>query len=384
MSRLKQGVSRFTQAGYRNVVKPALFAQSPDRVHAGMVKVAKGVQRIPLVRDVPRIWAYRNDGYLAQKVMGLQFRNPIGLSAGLDKNADMVGVMQAVGFGFMIAGSVTAKQGTGNPKPWFYRLKNSRSLVINAGLPNRGAKLIAKRISRYPDRLFKHFPLTISAAKTNSQQVVSDQEGIADYCETLSIMDGLAQVALHEINISCPNTYGGEPFTTPGRLNSLLTAVDTLKLSKPVIVKMPISLAWKDFKHLLDVIVKHKVAAVNIGNLLKDRAKAKLRDELPKDIKGNLSGLPTQAISTELIRRTYAAYGKKLTIVGTGGVFSAEDAYEKIKAGATLVGMVSGVIFEGPQVIGEINRRLVELLKADGLTNVKDAVGLESGRKSTI
>lgn len=380
MNKLKRGVSRLTKAGYRNVVKPALFAQSPDRVHANMIKVAKGVQRIPLVRDVPRIWAYRNDGYLAQEVMGLQFRNPIGLSAGLDKNADMVGVMQAVGFGFMIAGSVTAQPSAGNPKPWFYRLKNSRSLVINAGLPNRGAELVAKRISRYPDKILKNFPFGISAAKTNSEQVVTDGEGVGDYCLTLEAMDKLSQVVLHEINISCPNTYGGEPFTTPQKLELLLKAVDGLKLSKPMQVKMPISLPWKEFKQLLDVIVRHKVEAVNIGNLLKDRSKAKLQDDLPKNINGNLSGLPTQAISTELIRRTYAAYGKKLIIIGTGGVFSADDAYEKIKAGATLVGMVSGVIFEGPQVVGEINRHLVELLKKDGLTNIKDAIGLDSKR----
>jgi dihydroorotate dehydrogenase (fumarate) len=180
---------------------------------------------------------------------------------------------------------------------------------------------------------------------------------------------------MHEINISCPNTYGGEPFTTPELLENLLLAIDDLSLEKPVFVKMPISLEWPDFQSLLDVISRHNIQGVSIGNLLKNRSKAMISDELPDTVKGNLSGLPCREISTELIQKTYEVYGDKLTIIGIGGVFTAQDAYDKIRAGASLVAMVTGVIFEGPQVVGEINRGLVELLRQDGFSNIVEAIG---------
>lgn len=374
---MKKAMRQITRAGYKGIAKPILFASSPDKVHDGMIRMARGVQRVPLVRDVPRIWAYKNDKYLAQNIHEIEFKNPVGLSAGLDKNADTVGVMKAVGFGWMTAGSVTAMPCAGNPKPWFYRLKKSRSLVVHVGLYNRGSEQVAKRISRYPANLLAHFPLSVSAAKTNSQEVVSDAEGIADYCQTLKTMDTQTNVRMHEINISCPNTYGGEPFTTPARLRDLLKAVDTLNLAKPVFVKMPISLAWSEFRALLDVITKHKIAGVSIGNLLKDRTKADLADDLPDTVPGNLSGEPCREVSTELVYKTYKNYGDKLTIVGVGGIFSAEDAYDKIRAGASLVALVTGVVFEGPQLIGEINRGLVDLIKRDNFSNIGEAVGAD-------
>lgn len=374
---MKRTISKATKFGYGKLLKPVLFRSSPDKVHASMIRMARGVQRVPLVRDVLRGWAYKNEPYLAQNLFGIDFKNPVGLAAGLDKNADTVGVMQAVGFGFMTAGSVTAEACAGNPKPWFHRLPKTKSLVVYVGLANRGASNVAKRIDRYPVKLFKHFPLVVSAAKTNSKEASTEAVAIADYCTTLTTMSRLKAVKMLEVNISCPNTYGGEPFTTVERLEKLLTAVDKLKLAKPVIVKMPISLAWSETSRLLDVIVKHNIQAVAIGNLLKDRSKANLKDNLPDSVKGNLSGLPTQAISNDLIRKTYRKYGQKLVIIGIGGIFSADDAYAKIRAGASLVALVTGLIFEGPQLVGDINRGLVKRLRADGFTNVVEAVGAE-------
>ncbi|NCU30333.1 quinone-dependent dihydroorotate dehydrogenase [Candidatus Saccharibacteria bacterium] len=372
---VRKKVRHLTRLGYHKLAKPILFANTPDRVHEGMIRMARGVQRIPFVRDVPKIWAYKNDKYLAQELHGIIFKNPVGLSAGLDKNADTVGVMRAVGFGWMTAGSVTAVPCTGNPRPWFHRLKKTRSLVVYTGLFNRGSEQVAKRISRYPAKLFINFPLSVSAAKTNNLEVVSETEGIKDYCVTLARMEREPNVRMHEINISCPNTYSGEPFIIPERLKKLLQATDDLKLDKPVFVKMPISLKWQEFKLLLDVIIEHNIQGVSIGNLLKDRTKAKLLDDLPDTVKGNLSGAPCREISTSLIRETYEKYGDRLTIIGIGGVFTPQDAYEKIKAGASLVALVTGVIFEGPQLIGEINRGLVDLLREDGFSNISEAIG---------
>jgi len=183
----------------------------------------------------------------------------------------------------------------------------------------------------------------------------------------------------YTINISCPNTFGGEPFTTAEKLDKLLTALSTVKTDKPVFIKMPIDQPWEKFRKLLDVVVNYKIKGVIIGNLAKDRNTKALKDDLPDEIKGGMSGKLTWDLSNELISQTYKAYGKKLIIVGVGGIFSADDAYEKIKRGATLLQIITGLIFEGPQLIGEINKGLVERLKKDGYGNISEVVGTYLG-----
>lgn len=371
LRRLVRAVSGF---GYRNVVKPILFRYQPDAVHKGLVATARRVQAAPVVRQLPKLWAVRNS-MLETEVAGVHYKNPVGLSAGFDKRIEMAPLMKSVGFGWMTGGSVTLGQYAGNEGHWYFRLPKTKSIVVNAGLPSEGMPVVAERIQSYDDQLFRNFLLNVSVAKTNSKKTVSDAQAIKDYTSSLEVFDGLKQVAMLEINISCPNTFGGEPFTTPARLEALLAATDKLKLQKPVYIKMPINLSDKDFDELVDVIVAHRVAGVAIGNLHKDRQTAQLLDELPDDIKGNLSGVPTRQVTTKLIARTYKRYGDKLSIIGIGGIMSAEDAYEKIRAGASLVALVSGLMFEGPQVVGDINAGLVKLLKRDGYVSVADAVG---------
>ena len=138
---------------------------------------------------------------------------------------------------------------------------------------------------------------------------------------------------------------------------------------------MPINLPWKEFKPLCEVALKYKVDGVIIGNLNKNRQDPAIIDEIPKSVQGSISGKPTEKLSNELISKTYREYKKKLIIIGAGGIFSAEDAYEKIKRGSTLVQLITGMIYQGPQLIGEINRGLVKLLEKDGYKNISQAVG---------
>ncbi len=372
-----KSIRKITRLGYKHVAKPVLFKQHPDHVHHRLVRTAKVVQKVPGVRDLPRLWEHQSP-CLEQTVLGQRFTNPVGLSAGFDKNIDMAPVIRNVGFGFMIGGSVTAEACDGNPKPWFYRLPKSRSLVVYAGLPNQGVERIAARLNRYPRKLFERFPLIVSVAKTNSIAGATDADAIADYCASLVRLERDGHAPFYEINVSCPNTHGGEPFTTPERLEMLLAAIDTLGIDRPISVKMPIDKPWKEFRKLLDVIVRHNVQAVTIGNLRKDRTDLQLEDELPSDVKGNLSGVPTREISTHLVKKTYQHYGDKLAIIGVGGIFTAQDAYDKIRAGASLVALITGMIFEGPQVVGDINEGLEALLKRDGYTNIAQAIGTDA------
>ena len=138
---------------------------------------------------------------------------------------------------------------------------------------------------------------------------------------------------------------------------------------------MPIDKPWPEFKKLLDIILKHTVAGVTIGNLAKDRANPYIQDPLPDSLKGNMSGKPTWELSNNLISKTYGYCGQKLIIIGVGGVFSAADAYEKIARGATLVELITGMIFEGPGLIGEINKGLTEILESNGLSSISEAIG---------
>ncbi|HUC78824.1 MAG TPA: quinone-dependent dihydroorotate dehydrogenase [Candidatus Saccharimonadales bacterium] len=369
-------ISNVTEKCYQKVAKPLLFMQKPDSVHERLLIIGTKIQNIRVVQNIIHFsLAYSNNSYLRQKVLGIQFINPVGLSAGFDKNFELLPLLKSVGFGFMEGGSLTFEPCIGNPKPWFYRLPKTKSLVVNAGLANEGVKTIIKRIMLYPKSTFDNFPINISVAKTNSKQASSETDAIEDYLGSLIQIKKSGVGDIITLNISCPNTYGGEPFTSPSRLEHLLKKVDRLHINKPIFIKMPSDLNWTEFDKLLQVVIKHQISGLTISNLAKDRGQIKLMDPLPKSVKGNLSGKPTWDLSNNLIKQTYQKYGDRFIIIGVGGIFSAEDAYTKIKLGASLVELITGIIFEGPQLVGRINYDLVKLLKKDGYKSVHEAIG---------
>ncbi len=378
-------LSRGIGWGYGHLVKPLLFRQSPDIVHERMVKSARIFGAFtPAVWLMRRVLRTNATPLLSQTIHGIPFPNPVGLSAGLDKNAELLPLLPAIGFGFGTVGSVTHQVCVGNPRPWFYRLPRSKSLVVHVGLANHGAAKVIERLNHYHTSRLQDFPVVVSVAKTNNPTTCNDTEAIADYIGSLKLLQNEPRAAVLEINISCPNTYGGEPFTDPVRLDALLAAVDALHITKPVWVKMPINHAWPEFNALLKIIIKHRVQGVTIGNLSKQRSEIP-SEELPSQVKGNLSGLPTQALSDNLIAKTYSAYGSALTIIGVGGIFTAEDAYRKITLGASLVELITGLIYTGPQLPGQLNRDLAKLAAQDGFKNIAEAVGsglhVQNGKK---
>ncbi len=372
-------ISRSSSYFYTYIAKPLLFRFKPDSVHDSLVKFGSRVQKHRVLRSVIETsWAYKNDAMLSQTINGVTFHNPVGLSAGFDKNIVLARLIKSVGFGFMEGGSITLHACDGNPRPWFYRLPKTKSIVVYAGLANKGVGAIIKTVLNYPTGTFSDFPLNISVAKTNSKETCTYKEAINDYTSSLIQLQRANVGDMYTLNISCPNTYGGEPFTTPKRLESLLNAVDTLEPKKPLFIKMPSHLPWNEFNELLEVAQRHSVQGLTISNLAKDRGQAKLMDHLPESVEGNLSGEPTRELSNDLIRKTYEQYDKRFTIIGVGGIFSAEDAYEKIRLGASLVELITGLIFEGPQLIGQINRGLAQLLAQDGYSTISEAIGVDA------
>ncbi len=356
---------------YRRLLKPILFLQDPEKVHDKFTKVGVFLGRFKCTKWIIRIFLNYRHPILKQRLAGIDFQTPIGLSAGFDKNGHLTQILPDLGFGFMQIGSITAKPYAGNPKPRLYRLKKSRALIVYYGLKNDGVKEIIKRLSKNK----KTFPQSISVAKTNCKETADTQAGIKDYITSLKALEKSHVADFYTINISCPNTFGGEPFTDPIRLNKLLNAIDKLKIKKPIFIKMPINKQWKEFKHLLDIAVKHNITGVVIGNLQKDHKDPAIFDMIPPNIKGGISGKPTQKLCDSLISKTYKAYGGKLIIIGAGGVFSTEDAWEKIRKGASLVQLITGMIFNGPALIAQINEGLARRLKKEGYSSIQDLVG---------
>ncbi len=361
----------FIGSVYRNIFKPIFFKFDPEVVHDLVTVIGEFLGKFVVTRFLTRlVFAYKNP-ILSQKIWGIDFENPVGLAAGFDKDSKLYSVMGSVGFGFTEVGTVTYGAYEGNPKPRLYRLPQSKGLVVYYGLKNLGAKTVAGLLQKKA----KNIPQIISVGRTNSAATASLADSIEDYYLCLTEFLNAQVGDIYEINISCPNLFQGESFTEEASLKELLNRIYTLDIQKPVFVKMPINLPWPDFQKLVDVALHFKVEGLVIGNLNKDRKSKAIKEQIPQDIKGSISGKPTWDLSNDLISETYKYCGNKIKIIGVGGIFSAEDAYEKIRRGASMVELITGMIYEGPQLVGEINKDLAELLKRDGYKNINEAVG---------
>jgi dihydroorotate dehydrogenase subfamily 2 len=312
---------------------------------------------------------------LDQELFNIHFRSPIGLAAGFDYEARLTQITGSLGFGFHTVGTITSSPSQGNPSPQLGRLPKSQSLMVNKGFKNPGALATAHKLSR----LSFPIPVGISVGRTNSSSL-SQKQSVSDILHTFFILEK-AQIshAYYELNISCPNLKGDVTFYTKKKLDELLSEVDKLHIKRPLFIKMPITLPNKDTLTLLSVIADHSPKGVIIGNLQKDRRNpALVQSEVSRFEVGSFSGKPTYVRSNELIRLTRKHFHKKLVIIGCGGISSGSDAYQKIKYGASLVQLITGMIFKGPQLIYEINNELPLLLKKDGLNHLRDAIGVEA------
>ncbi len=356
---------------YRWVCKPVFFRIDPEDIHDFMSSTGVFLGRFRITRFFTKLMFGYSNPMLRQHVLGMDFRNPVGLAAGFDKNAELTRIMPAVGFGFEEAGSITGEPCEGNPKPRLWRLPKSQSLVVHYGLKNDGCVAISKRLAR--ERFV--FPVGISIAKTNSPDTCETRQGIDDYVKAFKHFTHIG--AYFTINISCPNAFGGQPFTDPEKLEKLLKAVDAVPTDKPVFLKFSPDITQHNLDEILEVSKRHRVHGFICTNLTKNRDNKKIRDLVVPE-KGGLSGKVVEDMANGMIEHVYKKTHGKYVIVGLGGVFSAEDAYKKIRLGATLIQMITGMIYLGPQTASLINLGLVKLLKRDGFKNISEAIGVDS------
>lgn len=356
--------------GYRLLVKPIFFKFDPESVHDVISAFGARLGHWPLTQALTRVAFDYDHPMLRTTVAGIPVKNPFGLSAGFDKEGRLVDILPHVGFGFMEIGSITGTPCAGNAKPRLWRLPKSKGLVVYLGLNSSGAASIAQRLrSKTPA-----FPWMLSMAKANVPELDGDVEGIADYVKAARALDGLG--AIRVINISCPNTTGGEPFQEPAKLDRLLSALDPL-LHQPVFIKMPAERDLDKVDALVDVATRHNITGFICTNLSSDRSNPLLRDAVVPP-KGGLSGKLVEQTSNTVLSHIYRSTGGRMTLIGVGGIFTAEDAYRKIRLGASVVQLITGMIYRGPSAISEMKRGLVRLLKRDGFATVADAVGVDA------
>ena len=333
------------QLAYKEAVKPMVFDQSPDDAHDQMIQFARMTRNI-----APLMWALRGmidytDPILETEVMGIKFHSPFGLSAGLDKNCDLPVLLDNAGFGFETVGSITSRPCPGNARPWFHRLPEYASMMVHVGLANEGIGMVMPRVEKaYMNS--KTMRISVSIARTNDNKTGDIAEGVEDYAK--SFRRAANRTHMLEVNISCPNTRVGEQFTKPENLDKLFTELDKIDRVQPVLVKMPSDKSWEEFKELVDVLAEH-----------------------------NVQGLPTIAVSNEIIENTYREYHDRFAIAGIGGVFTPEHAYAKIRKGSSLVMFITSLMYRGPQNITVLKRGLASLLRRDGFNSIEEAVGVD-------
>lgn len=358
---------------YKGILKRFIFLMKPEKAHDVFKAVGVKLGSNPITLFLVKLmFGYKHD-MLKTTVDGVDYDTPTGLSAGFDKDGELTKIYPRMGFGLAELGSFTGEVCPGNPGAGnrLFRLKKSKSILVWYGLNNQGSEKIAKRLQ---NANFGRLRVGISAAKSNLTPCFVLKQSVADYVKTMQEFKDIGDY--YTLNISCPNTQDGEPFVIKKNLDALLKAANENRVEgKPIYVKLAADMTIEEINIIVDGCMEHGIEGVVLTNLAKPAYNKEYLEEELTFHKGGLSGMPLQRIATDVIRHVYRRTRGKLTIIGVGGIFTAQDAYEKITSGASLIQMITTMIFDGPQNISEINRGLVKLLKKDGFNSIAEAVG---------
>mmetsp|Transcript_10680 Transcript_10680/g.33185 ORF Transcript_10680/g.33185 Transcript_10680/m.33185 type:complete len:462 (-) Transcript_10680:21-1406(-) len=402
---------------YQNFAAPLVFQLEPETAHQLALRAAACWQRLRLLWEpswtgaTPLDWLLRPGPRsepawgpsLRQELFGgrLRFDSPVGIAAGFDKNAELVPLYRLgllPGLGFAEVGSISAEPAAGNPRPRCFRVVEDCAVVNRMGLNNDGSAAVAARLERFavlgragapPPGGLQRAPVGVNIAKTHSPSILGEA-AVADFVASFQALAPHADFVV--LNVSCPNTEEGKTFEDPEPLAQLLGAVGGARsaafaagAAPPVLVKLsppPDTPAGHErLRELVSVVeAAGFVEGFVVSNTAGDRdvPLSAAGRQAAKDVgRGGLSGRPLQARSTAAVRTVYACTGGRLPIIGVGGVDSAEAAYEKIRAGASLVELYSSIVYKGPGVVEDVEVGLRRLLSRDGFTSIAAAVGAD-------
>jgi len=341
---------------YKLFVKPLLFAMQPEKAHYFATGMLTFFANLPIIKCIiSKTYTY-NHPKLERELFGLKFRNPVGLAAGFDKDARWYNELAHLGFGFIEIGTLTPKAQIGNPKPRLFRITEDEGLINRMGFNNLGAEDAIQRLKKRKTNV-------IIGGNIGKNTATSNEDALADYVFNFNTLHDYVDYFV--VNVSCPNVKDLTKLQdTPFLLNLLgdLKHINTTKKKpKPILLKIAPDLNNSQLDEIIDIVAQTKIDGVIAANTTTSRENLKTDNQtLIKIANGGLSGKPVKKRSTEIIRYLSEKSNKAFPIIGVGGIHSAEDAIEKLEAGADLVQVYTGFIYEGPGLVKAINKKIVE------------------------
>lgn len=352
------------------LLKPLFFTQDPEHIHEIVMKGLQATAQTPALRQLVAQLLHYQDQRLQVERFGLRFPNPIGLAAGFDKNALAVRAWPALGFGALEIGTVTALAQPGNPKPRLFRLPDDLALINRMGFNNDGSEAIAARLQALQlDQQPLSIPLGINLGKSKITEL---EDAPQDYQQSMERLHSYADYFV--INVSSPNTPNLRQLQDKDRLEELLQAVQAKRAGKPVLLKIAPDLTWTQIDEVLELVLAQKLAGIITNNTTISREG--LRTKI--DEAGGLSGRPLTERSLEILKYVRAQVGSNLPIISVGGIFSPEDAYMRIRAGASLLQIYTSFIYNGPESAKLLNLGLLHYMDRDGVRNIEDLIGVDA------
>ncbi len=394
MALLRRLAAWKTRLLYRYILKPIFFLMDAEMVHHMALRCGHFLGRHAWSRALLSYFYSEKpplDGAFRQTIGNRVFEKPIGLAAGFDYRAELMNILSAIDFGFGTVGTVTHLPYEGNPRPRLGRLPRSKGLMVNKGFKNDGIEKIlprlhrARRSAHAQGSMHSSYLVGLSLGTTNNPAIRSVDDAVADLAQAYSRALVSPDFDYIELNISCPNLCHSIALTEPAALQRTLEALQPIiegdLFKRPLFIKMPLGHSDAEAVALAEVARPFAfVTGLIFSNLQKNRSNPTL---VPEEIAaykapGNISGLPCRDESTSRIKAVYSHFGTRFVIVGCGGIFNVDDAYAKIRAGASLLQLITGMIFEGPQLIGELHRGLYKRLQQDGFTHIRQVVGIDA------
>ena len=341
---------------FYSFLKSLLFLLDPELAHRITINYLKTIKSKK----------FESYDILKSNVFGLNFSNPVGIAAGFDKNAEVAQNLINLGFGFSEVGTVTPYPQPGNPKPRIFRLKDDEAIINRLGFNSVGFDQVKSRLGKINDTIIG---VNIGANKDS-------KDFSEDYIKGIKFFSTLASYIT--INISSPNTPGLRSLEILENLDVLLDKINNLDkedlfIKTPILLKISPDLNSDNLKYLCERVLSSKIDGLIVSNTT--IARDSIADNI--DQSGGLSGRPLFKSSTQQLRRVFKYTNGRIPLIGVGGIDSAEKAYEKIKNGASLVQLYTGLVYNGPNLIKDINKNLSTLIKDDGYNNISEAVGAE-------
>lgn len=340
---------------YKTLIRPFLFLVDPEKIHHFVFNVLKLGGKIPGVKFLQRSLYSLEDPRLEKKLFGITFKNPVGLAAGFDKDARLIDEIACLGFGFIEIGTLTPKPQPGNDKPRLFRLLKDQALINRMGFNNKGVTAAVEQLKKRKSHV-------IVGGNIGKNKITPNENALEDY--TLCFQALYDHVDYFVLNVSSPNTPGLRELQEKEPLRRLLSDIKRLSLAKarpkPVLLKIAPDLSTDQLNDVVEILKDTHTDGVIATNTTVSREGLKTdQATLDQIANGGLSGKPLSARSTEVIRYLREKLGKSYPIIGVGGIMSPQDAIEKIEAGADLVQLYTGFVYEGPGLVKEINRAIL-------------------------